>query len=460
MVCYSPARTRERIIRTKLLIFMEYRLTKRLKKVFQQQLLTTRECKGQKESKVFFVLLCHLQRNEYICILFGKENFMQYIDLFLQHYGWQGTALAAIIIVLFLVQIFYHVVIYGRVARFRNARRRKKLDTEPPISVIVPIFSEDYTYIDERLPLLLGQNYAATFEVVLVYVGSDSDFYEELTRKRLLYPNLAITKIEYNPRFPISTKMAINVGIKSARNEHVIITTTSAVPASEQWLAMMGKAFMRGDIVLGYSGLEQTGGVTNYLMRMSRLLLSTYWLAQAAVGHTYRGSRHNLGFTKSLYFGAKGFTHLNMNIGEEDLFIQKIATKNNVSIALIGKGSMIEHPWGGLKWWISELRHYGEAYRFYPHSARNAVEWELGSQILFFLTSLIALIFMPLEFKAGVLVLILIRYIAVVSRMHSIAKRVGEKGVALRYFMFDLFNPWLMLILRMVSLRKDLTAWK
>ena len=230
---------------------------------------------------------------------------MQYIDFVLTHYGWQGTALAAIIIVLFLVQMYYYVILYGRIARFRNFNRHKILDAEPPISVVVPIFSEDYTYIDDRLPLLLAQNYTAPFEVVLVYVGSDGDFYEELTRKRLLYPNLAITKIEYNHRFPISTKMAINVGIKSAHNEHVIISTVNAVPASDQWLAMMGQAFMRGEIVLGYSGLEQMGGLKNYLMRMSRMQLSIYWLAQAVKGRTYRGSRHNLGFTKSLYFGAK-----------------------------------------------------------------------------------------------------------------------------------------------------------
>ena len=38
-------------------------------------------------------------------------NFMQYIDYIVQHYGWQGTALAATILVLFFVQLYYHIVI-------------------------------------------------------------------------------------------------------------------------------------------------------------------------------------------------------------------------------------------------------------------------------------------------------------------------------------------------------------
>lgn len=385
---------------------------------------------------------------------------MNILDYILQHYGWQGMALAAVIIVLFFIQLWYYLVKYGRVSRFRNSRRKKKLSSEPAVSIVVPMFSEDYTYLDEGLQQLLGQQYATTYEVVVVYVGADSDFYEELLRQRLFHPNLTVTKIAFNPRFPISVKMALNVGIKAAHNEHILITTTDAVPASQQWLAMMGKAFMRGDIVLGYTALEQHAGVGNYLMRASRLQQSLYWLAAAVTGKTYRGSRHNFGFTKSLYFGVKGFNFLNMNIGEEDLFIQSIAKPKNVSVVLIPKGAMVERVWGGMRWWISQLRHYGTAYRFYPQGVRNAVSWDLGSQVLLLAAVITALICMPLEFKLGALILILVRYVVAVLRVRSVAKRVGEKNMALKYFIFDLFNPLLMLCVRFSLMRKDDTAWR
>ncbi|MBQ4540014.1 MAG: glycosyltransferase family 2 protein [Alistipes sp.] len=385
---------------------------------------------------------------------------MQYLDYIVQHYSWQGVALAAAILVLFIVQLYYYAVIYGRVAAFRNSRRRKHLQQEPPLSVIVPLFSEDYDYLDTRLRSLLAQRYQALYEVVVVYVGADNDFYEELTALRLHYPNLVVTKIQYNPRFPISTKMAINVGIKSARHEHILLTTTDAEPASEQWLEMMGKAFMRGDVVLGYTAIERKAGLVNYLIRLSRLHISMAWLARAVSGRTYRGSRCNIGFTKELYFGVKGFTHLNMNIGENDLFIQRISTHDNVSVVLIPKGTMVERQWGGLRWWLSHLHHYAEAYRFYPIAARNAMEWDVASQMLFFLTVLTALIFMPLEFKAVAALLLIIRYVVVVARVSSIAKRVGERGVVLRYFLFDLINPLMVICLRVAMMRKDTTAWK
>ena len=385
---------------------------------------------------------------------------MHFFDYIISHYGWQGTALAACILVLFAVQLYYYLIVYGRISRFRNSRRKKILESEPPVSVVIPLFSEDYRYLEESLPLILGQQYGATFEVVLVYVGASNDFYEELARMRLVYPNLTITKIEYNPRFPISVKMALNVGIKSAHNEHIIISTTSAQPATEQWLSMMGRAFMRGNIVLGYTAIEQKPGLKNYLMRMSRMQMSMYWMAQSVNHNTYRGSRNNFGFTKTIYFGTKGFSHLSMNIGEEDLFIQKIAKRNNVSTVLIPKATMLEHAWGGWRWWIAQLRHYGEAYKLYPIEIRNTIEWELGSQTLFFLTILAALIIMPLEFKLAALLLLILRYIIVMLRAHSIAKRVGEKGVMLRYWIFDIFNPLLMLCVRVAMIRKDSTVWR
>lgn len=390
----------------------------------------------------------------------AKFDMSIFFEDVIAHYGWQGVALAGVILVLFAVQFYYYAIAYGRISRYRNNRRKKHLEQEPPISIVVTLFSEDYNYLDERLPLLFQQEYEATYEVVLVYVGCDGDFYEELQRLRLAHPNLVVTKFDFNPRFPISVKQAINLGIKSSHNEHVILTTTSAAPASAQWLAMIGKAFMRGDIVLGYSAIKPAKGLANYIVRMSNLHFSLYWLAQAVNHATYRGIRHNIGFTKELYFGVKGFTHLSLNIGEDDLFIQRIAKRNNVSVVMIPKGRVIEQPWGGLRWWLASLRHYGQAWRYYPDWALNAAKWDIGSQTLFFLAVLTALIFMPLEFKLAALVLLLLRYIIVVVRMRSVGKRVGEKGVALRYFLFDLFNPLLMLCLGVIMLRKDYSAWK
>ena len=196
---------------------------------------------------------------------------MTFSEIFLFHYGWQGAALAAVLLLLLCIQLRYHLLAYGRIPAYRNNRRQPSLDSAPPLSVIVPMFAEDYLFIEERLPLLLAQEYSE-FEIVLVYIGRDGDFFEDLQRIHQSIPRVTATKIEQDPRFPISTKMALNVGIKSVHYEHVIITTTDARPRSDHWLALMAKGFMRGDIVVGYCGVERKAGIANRWIRTDRMM--------------------------------------------------------------------------------------------------------------------------------------------------------------------------------------------
>lgn len=384
---------------------------------------------------------------------------MHFFDSFLICYGWQGAALAGALLLLLGVQLYYYVFVYGRIPGYTNNSRPAVRDTEPPVSVIVPMFSEDSTFVEERLPLILAQNYPA-FEVVIVYVGQNNDFYEDLLQLKLAFPQIVTTKILLDPRFPISRKMALNVGIKSAHYECMVFTSTDACPRSDRWLSLMAKGFMRGDVVVGYSGVERCKGVSNYLMRAWRMMHSVDWLARAVQRQPYRGTLHNLGFTKKLYFGVNGFGHLSMNIGEDDLFMQQVMTRDNVSVILSPRASLTEKMWGGLSWWMSQLRYYGSAERFYPLDVRNFVQWEHGSRVLFFAAALCALAVMPFEYKIAAAVLLLIRYAVVVAEVRRIARRLGESGMVGRYFLYDLVSPLWALWLGVLSLRRDSRVWR
>lgn len=384
---------------------------------------------------------------------------MQYIDIFVSHYGWEGAALACAAIALFFIQSWYYLGIYGRIPGYRNNRRPSKRPDNLPISVVVPMFSENAPFVEENLPKLLGQAYGE-FEVVVVYVGSDNDFYEDLVRMKHALPRLATTKIEYNPRFPISVKMALNVGIKSARYENIVITTTDACPASAMWLTMMGKGFAKGDIVLGYCGIEPGPGFVRLAMRTERMISSAAWIAAAVRNRPYRGIRHNLGFTKSVYFGSNGFNRLNMNIGEDDLYMQSVMRGGNASVILSPRAAVTERPWGGFRRWIESRRHYDSAVEFYPEKVQCYIRRETGSRVLFFLTAAAAMIFMPAEYKIAAGALLLLRYLFVAVTVRRIAARLGETGLAGRYFLYDLLSPLYDLLVRIALLRKDRTVWR
>ena len=170
---------------------------------------------------------------------------MRFFEQILVSYGWEGLALAGSIVLMFGVQLYYYIFVYGRIPGYKNNRRAVTLDREPPVSVVVPLFSEDYSFVEERLPLILAQSYP-DFEVVIVYVGHDTDFYEDLTRLKQSFPQITLTKIHLDPRFPISRKMALNVGIKSAHYEHMIFTSTDAVPQTDRWLSLMPRGSCGG----------------------------------------------------------------------------------------------------------------------------------------------------------------------------------------------------------------------
>ena len=385
---------------------------------------------------------------------------MQYWEFFIEECGWMGVVLAALLIILFGIQVYCYAVRYVRLSKYRNSRRPMRLDSEnPAVSVIVPLFGESIDFVETGLVRLLAQDYDS-YEVVVVYAGRDDDFYDELSRMSESFPNLRAAKISIKPRYPISHKMAINVGIKAARNEHIILTTADSSPRTSRWLALMAKGFSRGEIVLGYCCTEQRDTLFGRLIRIDRMMQSAEWLAAAAERHPYRGHRCNVGFTKSLYFGVNGFGNLNLPLGEDDLFIRRIIGDDNVSIVLSPRATVVERNKGGLGQWMKRRRFYGSSRRLYPASVRSRLHLEPYSRLLFFATAAAAFVTMPIEYCAATALLIVVRYIIVATSVSKLAARLGEKGIIAAYPFYDIFGLLFDIITDIALLRKDPSVWR
>ena len=117
---------------------------------------------------------------------------MQLFEQILSCYGWEGAALAGATLPMLGVQLYYYIFVYGRIPGYKNNRRPAVLEADPQVSVVIPLFSEDYSFGEERLPLILAQNYP-DFEVVIVFVGRDNDFFEDLLRIRQSFPRVSAT---------------------------------------------------------------------------------------------------------------------------------------------------------------------------------------------------------------------------------------------------------------------------
>lgn len=367
-------------------------------------------------------------------------------------------AIAVVAIVLLVAQVALYIWLYARVASHRMMSKTPIREEEPAISVVVPLFIEDSHYLDHKLPELLTQDYP-NFEVVLVYVGNSDDFFNEIKSLQNLYPNLSPKHIDSSPRYPVSTKLAINVGIIGAKHDFVVISSYDAIPSSERWLSLLAKGFMYGDITLAYSGMERKIGFLNFIIREYQLNKSLAWISSAIRGHAYAGSRHTLGFKKSLYFDVRGFNHLNMNVGEDDLFVQKIATRDNVSVVLSPRATCTEFIWGGFKWWLRRIKLLRSTYRYYPKGALFASRSELVLRALFFLAILAAIIVLPWKFKAIALAVALLRYLIVAFVFMRNAHRLGERRLLSKHILYDFIEPGFRLFIAIASGRNKGRSW-
>ena len=369
---------------------------------------------------------------------------MEFLTNIFEHYSWQGIALVFLAVTLFAIQIYYYAVVYNRIISFRLMREREKRRENPAISIIVPMRGESERFLVDELPALLHQEYDH-YEVVVVYIGSDNDYYDELQRIRDNHSYMRLTRMGgSNERFYISTKQALNVGIKSAQYDSLLFTIPGATPVSNEWVATMAKGFERGSVVIAPAVPNFEGNnLSTYIMRMIELNQMRNAMVCAIEGRPYYAPRSNYGFDRKLYDSERGYNYLGIDIGENDLFLQEIATAKRTSVVMSRHSIVTEERIDIKSEWIEQMRYFGNARRFYPDFAKQFTARELRSRALFFLVIVAIIAILPLELGLGAIGLLLLRYAIVVWSSHRVARKLGEKDMVLKYWIYDLFGPML-----------------
>lgn len=318
--------------------------------------------------------------------------------------------------------------------------KRRNIRDKEPISVVI-VVRDNYHWVESTLPIILAQN-CTNFEVITIDTGEDSNVSELLDSFKKLYSHLVVTRFTHNPKFPISNKMAYNIGIKSSSTNNILLTTTQSRPLTEFWVSEFADAFKKSDIVLGYAGVErEVDNFTTKLIRLTRLFSAVRSLSSAIDGEPYRGFINNLGFRKELYFTANGFNFLNMNIGEDDLFLQKITTGNNTAVLLSQKSMVVETICGNKASCRAYRRYSDYAFKFYSKGIKMSIISERLIRGLFYASALVAILLLPLTFKFIVAGVVLLRAIVVMITIKLIAIRLGEKHLLSALPLHDLIYP-------------------
>jgi glycosyltransferase involved in cell wall biosynthesis len=324
------------------------------------------------------------------------------------------------------IQSLYYFLFFcssiGREKKYKNL-------SYPPISVIVCAKNEAEN-LKRFIPSILEQNYNNDFEIVLINDRSTDDTSEVINNFSDLYSNVKVVNVLENENFWGNKKYAVTLGIKAAKYENILFTDADCKPISPNWIGEMSKLFSdTKTIILGYGKYTKISrSFLNQLIRYETLFTAIQYFSYAKLNNPYMGVGRNLAYTKTDFFKVKGFIkHIKIKSGDDDLFINSIATNKNTAISF-SKDSFTESvPKTKFKEWILQKRRHISTAQHYKVKHKFLLGLFYLSQILFLI---LAATLLSYQFNFEyVLTLIGIRYLFFYSSIALFGQKLNEKDL-------------------------------
>ena len=257
-----------------------------------------------------------------------------------------------------ITQLFYYFYFFLRLAIYKKPT--KAVHVEHPISVII-CARDEAANLANYLPGVLVQDYNTTHEVILVNDNSEDETKYLLEEFKKSFKNLNPILLSQEAKMINGKKFPLSIGIKSAKNETLLLTDADCVPASEHWMQLMQDGYDEGvEIVLGYGAYRKKPGILNKLIRFETFQTALQYFSYALAGLPYMGVGRNLSYKKEVFMRNKGFSSINqMPSGDDDLFINQVANKKNTAIVIDHDAHTISDPKTSLHDWMNQkYRHY------------------------------------------------------------------------------------------------------
>jgi len=321
----------------------------------------------------------------------------------------------------FIGQMYYHWVYFSRLAFFREKR---KIKDEQPVSIVV-CARDEYENLRKNLPLMLEQDYPY-FEVVVVNDTSSDDTKDLLRMFSKKYGNLKVFDLEQNLNFFKGKKFPLALGIKSATYDIVLLTDADCQPTSKNWIRKMQANYdEKTEIVLGYGAYKKEGGLLNSFIRFDTLHIAIQYLSLSLAGKTYMGVGRNLSYRKLVFNRQKGFSsHYKLMSGDDDLFINSVATKQNTRIEIDKDSHSVSKAKGSFSDWFSQKRRHFSTAKHYKRKVRRTLQYYgLTKFMTYLFFILLAILSYNLIFAGGAL---LLYFISLLIIFYKSSRRLDE----------------------------------
>ena len=262
-----------------------------------------------------------------------------------------AIALTSALLVLMVILCLYYGLYHFRVGRWQLKTEPTEgtgslaKDSLPPVSVVLTA-KNDAGWLKENLVYLREPDYP-DFEVVVVDYLSQDDTPYVLKVLKDYYPHLKVVPFKEDVNLFQGKKYPLSIGIKSAKNDILMLADPDCIPNNMQWLRGMVRGYARKEtqMVLGFCGLKRTKTLLGALQQYDNLAYSTHYLGSALLGHPYTGSGRNMSYRRQFFFRQGGFIrHYSVAGGSDDLFVYQNGNRSNTSICIVPDALLTTEP--------------------------------------------------------------------------------------------------------------------
>lgn len=375
------------------------------------------------------------------------------------HFTPVETVLLVIFFASLLIQLVYYWGFFSKLAFYK--KQPPATTEQPPVSVVIAARNE-YHHLRKNLPAILKQDYP-DFEVVVVNHASDDETADYLKELQNRYSHLKVITIERDLNFFHGKKFPLSIGIKSAKNEILLLTDADCRPASPFWISRMASNYNdQTEVVIGYGPYRKEKGFLNRLIRYDTFTVALQYLSFSLAGKPYMGVGRNLSYRKSLFLKNKGFiVHYNVASGDDDLFINEVAHKENTRTELDAESFVYSEPKHLFGEWRRQKRRHLSTGKQY----KQRFKFLLGIFALSAVAFYASLILLPV-FATGLTTCYLagggwaLRLFTQAIIHHKALTRLQEKEMLLFSLLWEPFHILLLSIIAFLRLFTKPAQWK
>lgn len=318
---------------------------------------------------------------------------------------------------------------------------------KPGVSVVVYAHNQGDALL-RNLPMIFDNNYP-DFEVIVVDDNSNDETPNVLTLMEQRSEHFIHTKMTDKVRTVSRKKLALLLGVKAAHHDIILTTHAQCMPSSPDWISNMVRNFTQWtDAVIGPVVFEGRTGIISRFCQYDLFQRMASLFGMTLAIKPFAGWGQNMAFRKSVFFANANQAisrHLDIEPGEDDLFISEIARKDNVAVECTPESIMIDQQTPIFKAWRKDRLCRAFTSRKYAIAPRVVELLDFWTRYFCVFSGLLLAVIFGLKsswaLMALMLVALLIRVLCITLISYLTSKELGIHRYIFSPVIYDLYIP-------------------